>query len=56
VSPGQFYLGSAPTLRAANRGVEDHRIKLGCVQPAESAATFGDALRRLTEQPTHLSL
>ncbi len=34
-----IYLGSAPTLRAANRGVEDHRIKLGCVQPGESAAT-----------------
>lgn len=49
-----IYLGSAPTLRAANRGVEDHRIKLGCVQPGESAATFGDALRRLTDQSTHL--
>ncbi|MFN6484499.1 MULTISPECIES: hypothetical protein [unclassified Nostoc] len=49
-----IYFGSAPTLRAANRGVEDHRIKLGCVQPGESAATFGDALRRLTDQSTHL--
>ncbi|MGA1285184.1 MAG: Swt1 family HEPN domain-containing protein, partial [Prochlorothrix sp.] len=42
-----IYLGSAPTLRAANRGLEDRRIKLGCVQPGESVATFGDALRRL---------
>jgi len=49
-----IYLGSAPTLRAANRGVEDNRIKLGCVQPGESVATFGDALRRLTDQATHL--
>ncbi|GJD16394.1 hypothetical protein RIVM261_013500 [Rivularia sp. IAM M-261] len=49
-----IYLGSAPTLRAANRGLEDRRIKLGCVQPGESVSTFGDALRRLTDQATHL--
>jgi hypothetical protein len=49
-----IYLGSAPTLRAANRGLEDRRIKLGCVQPGESVATFGDALRRLTDQATYL--
>jgi hypothetical protein len=48
------YLGSAPTLRAANRGLEDRRVKLGCVQPGESVATFGDALRRLTDQATYL--
>lgn len=49
-----IYLGSAPTLSAANRGLEDRRIKLGCVQPGESVATFGDALRRLTDQATYL--
>ncbi|MFB2979551.1 Swt1 family HEPN domain-containing protein [Microseira sp. BLCC-F43] len=49
-----IYMGSAPTLRAANRGLEDRRIKLGCVQPGESPATFGDALRRLTDQATYL--
>ncbi|MCW6036779.1 DUF499 domain-containing protein [Spirulina subsalsa FACHB-351] len=49
-----IYLGSAPTLQAANRGLEDRRIKLGCVQPGESAATFGDALRRLSDQATYL--
>ncbi|MCF2971517.1 DUF499 domain-containing protein [Synechococcus sp. Nb3U1] len=48
------YMGSAPTLRAANRGLDDRRIKLGCVQPGESVATFGDALRRLTDQATYL--
>jgi len=26
-----IYLGSAPTLTAANRGLEDRRVKLGCV-------------------------
>jgi hypothetical protein len=49
-----IYLGSAPTLRGANRGIEDRRIKLGCVQPGETPAIFGDALRRLTDQATYL--
>lgn len=49
-----IYLGSAPTLLAANRGLEDRRIKLGCVQPGESVATFGDALRHLTDRATYL--
>jgi predicted AAA+ superfamily ATPase len=48
------YLGSAPTLHTANRGLEDRHIKLGCAQPGEAVATFGDALRRLTDQATHL--
>lgn len=49
-----IYLGSAPTQQAANRGVDDRAIKLGCVQPGETPATFGDALRRLTDQATYL--
>ncbi|MGZ4314194.1 MAG: Swt1 family HEPN domain-containing protein [Gaiellaceae bacterium] len=49
-----IYLGSAPTQRAANRGIDDRSIKLGCVQPGEAPATFGDALRRLTDQATYL--
>lgn len=49
-----IYLGSAPTQRAANRGIDDRTIKLGCVQPGESPATFGDALRRLTDHATYL--
>jgi predicted AAA+ superfamily ATPase len=48
------YLGSAPTVKAANRGLEDHRIKLGCVQPGEAPAIFGDALRHLAQQATYL--
>jgi len=51
-----IYLGSAPTLHTASKGLDDQRIKLGCIQPGESAATFGDALRRLTDQATHLYL
>jgi predicted AAA+ superfamily ATPase len=49
-----IYLGSAPTTTAANRGVEDRRVKLGCVMPGESPAVFGDALRRLAAAATYL--
>jgi hypothetical protein len=49
-----IYLGSAPTSAAANRGIEDRRIKLGCVMLGESPAVFGDALRRLAAAATYL--
>ena len=49
-----IYLGSAPTATAANRGIEDRRVKLGCVMPGESPAVFGDALRRLAAAATYL--
>ena len=49
-----IYLGSAPTATAANRGMEDRRVKLGCVMPGESPAVFGDALRRLAGAATYL--
>ncbi|MCS7081031.1 MAG: Swt1 family HEPN domain-containing protein [Chloracidobacterium sp.] len=48
------YLGSAPTTAAAQRGLEDRRVKLGCVAPGESPAVFGDALRRLAAAATYL--
>ena len=49
-----IYLGSAPTTTAANRGLEDRRVRLGCVMPGESPAVFGDALRRLAAAATYL--
>jgi predicted AAA+ superfamily ATPase len=49
-----IYLGSAPTAAAAHRGIEDRRVKLGCVMPGESPAVFGDALRRLSGAATYL--
>jgi predicted AAA+ superfamily ATPase len=49
-----IYLGSAPTAAAAHRGIEDRRVKLGCVMPGESPAVFGDALRRLAGAATYL--
>jgi len=49
-----IYLGSAPTAAAAHRGLEDRRVKLGCVMPGEAPAVFGDALRRLAAAATYL--
>ncbi len=49
-----IYMGSAPLTSAAHRGVEDKRVKLGCVMPGESPAVFGDALRRLAGAATYL--
>jgi len=48
------FLGSAPTLRSANRGLEDTRVRLGAVYPGESIGTFADALRRLSDRATYL--
>lgn len=49
-----IYLGSAPTSKSANKGIEDRRVKLACVQPGESTAIFGDALRKLSQSATYL--
>jgi len=49
-----IYLGSAPTTAAAHQGIEDRRVKLGCVMPGESPAVFGDALRRMAGAATYL--
>jgi uncharacterized protein len=49
------FIGSAPSVAAQQvRGLEEVRIRLGCAQPGESAATFGDALRRLSGKLTYL--
>ena len=50
------FFGSAPTINSNNRGLDDPRIKLACVQPGENVNAFGDALRRLTDRATHLYL
>jgi predicted AAA+ superfamily ATPase len=49
-----IFIGSAPISKAAHRGIEDRRVKLGCVMPGESPAVFGDALRRLAASATYL--
>ena len=49
-----IYLGSAPNPSSPNRGIAESRVKLGVMQPGENLAIFGDALRRLSDQSTHL--
>ena len=49
-----IYMGSAPLAGAAHHGIEDRRVKLGCVMPGETPAVFGDALRRLAAAATYL--
>ncbi|MFN2137709.1 MAG: ATP-binding protein, partial [Candidatus Promineifilaceae bacterium] len=49
------FIGSAPSVAGqAVRGQEEVRIRLGCAQPGEPAAVFGDALRRMGSQLTYL--
>lgn len=50
-----IFIGSAPSVAAQRvRGLEEIRIHLGCTQPGEPAAVFGDALRRMGGQLTYL--
>lgn len=49
-----IYLGSAPVQQTAHPGIEDRRIRVGCVMPGEPVAVFGDALRRLVGAATYL--
>jgi hypothetical protein len=48
------YLGSAPLAKAANPGLDERRIKLGCVMPGEQVSVFTDGLRRLATTATYL--
>ena len=49
-----IFLGSAPVPAAANQGLEDRRVRLGCVNPGEPVAVFADAMRRLATAATYL--
>ena len=50
-----IFIGSAPSVAEQRvRGLEEIRLRLGCAQPGEPAAVFGDALRRMGVQLTYL--
>jgi len=49
-----LYVGTAPGAEGKNPGIDDRSVRLGCAQPGESAATFGDALRRISERAKHI--
>ncbi|CAN5256261.1 Swt1 family HEPN domain-containing protein [soil metagenome] len=49
------FVGSAPSVAEQRvRGIEEVRVRLGCVQPGESAAVFADALGRLSDGAAYL--
>ncbi len=48
------FLGSAPTVHSAHRGIEAARVRLGCAAPGEAVATYADALARLSDKATYL--
>lgn len=49
-----LFFGSAPTLNAANRGIDEQRLKLGSILPGETIPTFTDSLRHLTDKATYV--
>lgn len=51
-----IYMGSAPLVAAAHKGLDERHVKLGCAQPGETVATFGDALRGLSDKASFLYL
>lgn len=48
------FIGSAATESSSSKGIEMRVIRLGCAQPGENFSVFGDALRQLSEQATHV--
>jgi predicted AAA+ superfamily ATPase len=49
-----IFLGSAATLKAAHRGIEQPRIWLGMAVPGDTVGNFANALHLLSEQATYL--
>lgn len=49
-----LFVGTAPGAHGKNPGMDDRRVRLGCVQPGEQAAAFGDALRRLSDRGKYI--
>ena len=49
-----IFLGSAPTLGTANRGLDEIRVRLACSFPTDPTDVFSDALRRLASSSTYL--
>lgn len=49
-----LYVGTAPGSAGKNPGIDDRRVRLGCTQPGEHAAIFGDALRRISDKAKHI--
>jgi len=51
-----IFIGSAPSVAGQRvRGLEEVRIRLGCTQPGEPEAVFGDALRRMNSPSSQIA-
>ena len=48
------FIGAAPTLRSAQRGVERQRMWLGAAIPGDTVGNFGSALELLAQRATYL--
>ena len=48
------FMASAPLIKSGNPGIDARVVKLSCSWPGETVATFGDALRLLSDRATYL--
>lgn len=48
------FIGSAPTLRSAHRGIERQRVWLGAAVPGDTVGNFGSAVELLSQRATYL--
>jgi len=49
-----IFLGSAPTLKAAHKGIERPSVWLGVAVPGDTVGNFGSALHLLSDRTTYL--
>ena len=49
-----LYMGTAPGAERQQKGINDLRVKLGCVMPGERIPIFGDALRKLSDKGRYI--
>ena len=49
-----LYMGTAPGSERQQKGINDKRVKLGCVMPGERIPVFGDALRKLSDRGRYI--
>jgi hypothetical protein len=49
-----LYIGTAPGAESQHPGIGAERVRLACAQPGETAATFGDALRRVSDRGRYI--
>lgn len=50
-----IFMGSAPMIKQNAKGITAKDIALGCFQPGEQVAIFGDALRRISQGSSYLN-